>query len=177
MICRYVLEALRTRPGPGSPGKVFRFGMIALEQFKSWLSEWPQYCSHIVHIPHIVSDYADIAAEVETAMRNGMQFAQSGGVGRVGNTGDVEDVALSPLLLQPSQKQPQPQQQPQQPPEQQQLPMTLSTPPVPNTPPSPPALTAPDIDAIMDLNIVTVISNLILLLMQQQLYCLALMVC
>ena len=32
-------------------GKMFRFGMFALEQFKERLHEWPQYCSHIVQIP------------------------------------------------------------------------------------------------------------------------------
>ncbi len=144
MMCRYVLEALLSRPGPGSSGKMFRFGMIALKQFKSRLSEWPQYCSHIVHIPHIVSDYADVAADVEAAMRSGMQFTQSGGGGHVGNSGDVEDATLSSLLPQPSQKQPQPPQQPEQ-----SSMTTLSMPSVPNTSSSPPALTAPDIDAIM----------------------------
>ncbi len=139
MMCRYVLEGLRSRPGPGSSGKVFRFGMIALKQFMSRLSEWPQYCSHIMHIPHIVSDYADIAADVESAMRSGIQFAQSGGGSHVGNPGDVEDAALAPLLSQPSQKQPQ---QPEQ-----SFVMSSSMPSVPLT--SPPALTTPDIDAIM----------------------------
>ncbi len=165
---RYVLEALRSRPGPGSSGKVFRFGMIALEQFKSRLSEWPQYCSHIMRIPHIVSDYADVAADVEAAMCNGMQFTQSRGGGRVGKfSGNVEDEALAvSLLLQPLQKQqqlqlqqqpPQPQPQLQEQPEQSS--MTLPTPPVLNTQPSPPALTAPDIDAIMGPNIVMVMLN------------------
>ncbi len=144
MMCRYVLEALRSRPGPGSSGKVFRFGMIALKQFKSRLSEWPQYCSHIMYIPHIVSDYADVAADVEAAMCSGMQFAQNGGGGHVGNSGDVEDAALASLLPQPSQKQLQPPQQP----EQLSVPM-LSIPSVPIPSSSPPTLTAPDIDAIM----------------------------
>ena len=44
---RYVLDALRKPPvqGPQS-GKMFRFGMFALEQFKNRLYEWPR----IVHI-------------------------------------------------------------------------------------------------------------------------------
>jgi CCR4-NOT transcription complex subunit 1 len=39
---RYVLDALR-KPS-WQNGKMFRFGMFALDQFKPRLSEWPQYC-------------------------------------------------------------------------------------------------------------------------------------
>jgi CCR4-NOT transcription complex subunit 1 len=49
---RYVLEALGNRPRLRRDyqwGKMFKFGMFALEQFKG-SHEWPQYCSHIVQI-------------------------------------------------------------------------------------------------------------------------------
>ena len=69
---RYVLEALRKPPSqPGSSnssGKMFKFGMYALEQFKGRLHEWPQYCSHIVQIPHLKEGYADLVAEIEREM-------------------------------------------------------------------------------------------------------------
>lgn len=69
---RYVLEALRKPPSPpgstSSSGKMFEFGMFALEQFKGRLHEWPQYCSHIVQIPHLKEGYADLVAEIESAM-------------------------------------------------------------------------------------------------------------
>ena len=63
---RYVLEALR-KPPMSSPqsGKMFRFGMFALEQFKERLHEWPQYCSHIVQIPHLRQEYAALLSEIE----------------------------------------------------------------------------------------------------------------
>lgn len=72
---RYVLEALRKPPavagaGPSS-GKMFRFGMFALEQFKGRLHEWPQYCSHIVQIPHLKEGYAELVAEIEQEMMKG----------------------------------------------------------------------------------------------------------
>lgn len=66
---RYVLEALRKAPmsSPQS-GKMFRFGMFALEQFKERLHEWPQYCSHIVQIPHLREEYANLVNEIEGEM-------------------------------------------------------------------------------------------------------------
>lgn len=69
---RYVLEALRKEPkgGDQSPqGKMFRFGMFALEQFKERLHEWPQYCSHIVQIPHLKQNYEALVGEIEGAMK------------------------------------------------------------------------------------------------------------
>eukprot|EP00339_Tiarina_fusa_P012692 CAMPEP_0117063692 /NCGR_PEP_ID=MMETSP0472-20121206/44463_1 /TAXON_ID=693140 ORGANISM="Tiarina fusus, Strain LIS" /NCGR_SAMPLE_ID=MMETSP0472 /ASSEMBLY_ACC=CAM_ASM_000603 /LENGTH=2289 /DNA_ID=CAMNT_0004783497 /DNA_START=52 /DNA_END=6922 /DNA_ORIENTATION=+ len=69
---RYVLEALRKPPSPpgttSSSGKMFQFGMFALEQFKGRLHEWPQYCSHIVQIPHLKDGYAELVSEIEGAM-------------------------------------------------------------------------------------------------------------
>ena len=50
---RYVLEALRKDPEQSVGNeKIFRFGKLALEQFQRRLGEWPQYCSHVVQIPH-----------------------------------------------------------------------------------------------------------------------------
>ncbi len=65
---RYVLEALRKPPETTSTGKMFKFGMFALEQFKGRLHEWPQYCSHIVQIPHLKEQYAELVAEIESEM-------------------------------------------------------------------------------------------------------------
>lgn len=68
---RYVLEALR-KPPTQSPqsDKMFRFGMFALEQFKERLHEWPQYCSHIVQIPHLLDGFSQLVAEIDGAMSN-----------------------------------------------------------------------------------------------------------
>lgn len=69
---RYVLEALRKPPSPQgtttSSGKMFKFGMFALEQFKDRLHEWPQYCSHIVQIPHLKENYEELVSEIEQEM-------------------------------------------------------------------------------------------------------------
>mmetsp|Transcript_23699 Transcript_23699/g.28937 ORF Transcript_23699/g.28937 Transcript_23699/m.28937 type:complete len:1516 (+) Transcript_23699:70-4617(+) len=68
---RYVLEALRKSPGKDTTsrdGKMFRFGMFALQQFKGRLHEWPQYCSHVVQIKHLKEGYEGLVKEIEGAM-------------------------------------------------------------------------------------------------------------
>ncbi|KAL3921961.1 MAG: hypothetical protein SGILL_002466, partial [Bacillariaceae sp.] len=80
---RYVLEALRKPPSPPgsttSSGKMFQFGMFALEQFKGRLHEWPQYCSHIVQIPHLREGYAELVGEIEAAMIESQNRSASAG--------------------------------------------------------------------------------------------------
>jgi len=49
MFLRYVLEALRKPIG----SKMCTFGATALDQFKTRLPEWPQYCQHLHAIPHV----------------------------------------------------------------------------------------------------------------------------
>ncbi|GMH87968.1 hypothetical protein TL16_g11021, partial [Triparma laevis f. inornata] len=75
---RYVLEALRKQPVPGGSGKMFRFGMFALEQFKLRLHEWPQYCSHIIQIPHLKQSHAQLVSEIESAMQKAKAEAENG---------------------------------------------------------------------------------------------------
>jgi CCR4-NOT transcription complex subunit 1 len=80
---RYVLEALRKPPSPAgtttSSGKMFNFGMFALEQFKGRLHEWPQYCSHIVQIPHLKDGYAALVSEIEREMSKNQGAASVAG--------------------------------------------------------------------------------------------------
>jgi len=75
---RYVLEALRKSPSQSpQSGKMFRFGMFALEQFKERLHEWPQYCSHIVEIPHLRNGYAALLGEIEDVTTEGSLAQQA----------------------------------------------------------------------------------------------------
>lgn len=75
---RYVLEALRKSPSQSpQSGKMFRFGMFALEQFKERLHEWPQYCSHIVQIPHLRDGYAALVGEIEDVTTEGSLAQQA----------------------------------------------------------------------------------------------------
>ena len=60
---RYVLEALR-KP---LRSNMFKFGMCALEQFKSRLAEWPQYCHHILQISHIRQSHAELIDYIQAA--------------------------------------------------------------------------------------------------------------
>ena len=93
---RYVLEALRKSPGPpgnttSNQGKMFRFGMFALEQFKERLHEWPQYCSHIVQIPHLKEGYADLVAEIESAMSESQAASASTATPSPASNGSVAE--------------------------------------------------------------------------------------
>lgn len=51
MFLRYVLEALRKPP----TSKMCKFGLTALDQFKSRLPEWRQYCGHLYGVPHLAA--------------------------------------------------------------------------------------------------------------------------
>eukprot|EP00698_Gefionella_okellyi_P006187 TRINITY_DN15601_c0_g1_i1.p1 TRINITY_DN15601_c0_g1~~TRINITY_DN15601_c0_g1_i1.p1 ORF type:complete len:1583 (-),score=323.11 TRINITY_DN15601_c0_g1_i1:34-4782(-) len=55
---RYVLDSLKKQVN----SKMFKFGLYALEQFRSRLPEWPQYCTHIDKIEHLRQ--VDIGAEI-----------------------------------------------------------------------------------------------------------------
>jgi CCR4-NOT transcription complex subunit 1 len=68
---RYVLEALRKDPeASDSNEKMFRFGKISLEQFRPRLGEWPQYCSHLVQIPHLTRHCPDLFNDAQRAINN-----------------------------------------------------------------------------------------------------------
>mmetsp|Transcript_36486 Transcript_36486/g.88051 ORF Transcript_36486/g.88051 Transcript_36486/m.88051 type:complete len:2380 (-) Transcript_36486:135-7274(-) len=100
---RYVLEALRKPPSPPgqttSSGKMFQFGMFALEQFKGRLHEWPQYCSHIVQIPHLKEGYATLVSEIEQAMLEGPNRSggpQTSNSSAAGGASPKQEVAAAP---------------------------------------------------------------------------------
>ncbi|OBZ83449.1 hypothetical protein A0J61_08503, partial [Choanephora cucurbitarum] len=61
---RYVLDALRNPVG----SKMFNFGIRALEQFQSRLTEWPQYCTHLLQIPHFVHSQPKLATFIQQIM-------------------------------------------------------------------------------------------------------------
>jgi CCR4-NOT transcription complex subunit 1 len=74
---RYILEALRKDPELGEGNdKMFRFGQIALDQFRSRLVEWPQFCSHLIQIPHFSRHNPDLFQEAQRALTNPQQAQQ-----------------------------------------------------------------------------------------------------
>ncbi|MGK3760527.1 MAG: CCR4-NOT transcription complex subunit 1, partial [Bacillariaceae sp.] len=104
---RYVLEALRKPPSSSgsttSSGKMFQFGMFALEQFKGRLHEWPQYCSHIVQIPHLKEGYASLVAEIETAMLDSQN--RTSGAATAGTTTQSSNANISAAVSTPAEEQ------------------------------------------------------------------------
>lgn len=111
---RYVLEALRKDPdvkqpqpsgntSAGTPPlpadyneKMFRFGIIALEQFRGRLNEWPQYCSHLMQIPHLRKLYPDIYADIQRTL--GGNGPSPGGSGNVSASTPVMNAAPSTTM-------------------------------------------------------------------------------
>lgn len=85
---RYVLEALRKDPDQGgSNEKMFRFGKIALERFRQRLGEWPQYCSHLVQIPHLARHCYDLFTDAQRAVNNPQPPQAAAGGSAVGGNG------------------------------------------------------------------------------------------
>lgn len=47
---------------------MFVFGIMALEQFVDRLTEWPQYCNHILQISHLRATHSDLVAFIERGL-------------------------------------------------------------------------------------------------------------
>eukprot|EP00611_Tribonema_gayanum_P026531 TRINITY_DN6344_c1_g2_i1.p1 TRINITY_DN6344_c1_g2~~TRINITY_DN6344_c1_g2_i1.p1 ORF type:complete len:257 (+),score=88.94 TRINITY_DN6344_c1_g2_i1:62-832(+) len=83
---RFVHEALRHAPGPGTAGKMFRFGLFALFQFKPRLAEWPAYCESVAAVPHLARYHPDLVCELR-AIADAAGDGGSGGGGGGGGAG------------------------------------------------------------------------------------------
>ena len=75
-VARYVLEALRKPPTNAHNIRMLRFGMFALEQFKTRLPRWPQYCQHILNIPHLRELNPTLVAEITLCLQQ-VDFGRS----------------------------------------------------------------------------------------------------
>ena len=77
---RCVLDALRNPAG----SKMFNFGVQALTQFQSRLSELPQYCVHLLQIPQLQQSNPElvryISSALQTAQRQQDAATTAGGV-------------------------------------------------------------------------------------------------
>ena len=68
---RYVLEALRKDPTQGGANeKMFKFGKMALGEFRGRLGEWPQYCSHLLQIHHFYKHAQQFHIDAKNALEN-----------------------------------------------------------------------------------------------------------
>jgi len=65
---RYVLDALRKPLG----SKMFSFGLEALNQFRSSLGQWTQYCQHILQISHLHQSHPELCAFIEKQISEGV---------------------------------------------------------------------------------------------------------
>lgn len=69
LAAKCVLDALRTIDSTASPvGRLVKFGLVALERFKSRLHEWPQYCSHVLELQRLKELAPELIGEVQKAL-------------------------------------------------------------------------------------------------------------
>ncbi|ORZ05070.1 CCR4-Not complex component, Not1-domain-containing protein [Absidia repens] len=78
---RCVLDALGNPAG----SKMYNFGTQALTQFQQRLPEWPQYCAHLLQIPHLQHSNPDLVRLVNIALQNSQT-----------NTGTQDEGAIIP---------------------------------------------------------------------------------
>jgi len=48
--------------------QMFTFGMTSLEQFLERLPEWPQYCTHLLQIPHLLHHQPELVAKIQASL-------------------------------------------------------------------------------------------------------------
>eukprot|EP00210_Caulerpa_lentillifera_P003605 g3440.t1 len=63
---RYVLDALKKT----GDHRMFSFGLTALHQFKEELAGWPQYCTHVLHIPMVREADPELVLYIKEALKN-----------------------------------------------------------------------------------------------------------
>lgn len=88
---RYVLEALR-KP---SSSKMFKFGVLALDQFKTRLGEWPQYCAFLSQIPQLRQAQPKLMEWVDRAKGSAEAMAHASADGSGVGVPGAPSVALS----------------------------------------------------------------------------------
>lgn len=88
---RYVLESLRQPLG----SKMFRFGVTALTQFQSRLTEWPPYCEHLSKIAHLTEASPEISQTVQQIVGITGAFVMRGSAALDGMKAVDAELALS----------------------------------------------------------------------------------
>lgn len=96
---RCVLDALRTvEPSPQPVGSLSKFGLCALERFRSRLHEWPQYCSHILELPRLKELAPDLIGEVQKALDMNVSSIPSAAEKRIGLAVFDREASNEPIL-------------------------------------------------------------------------------
>lgn len=95
---RCVLDALRTiEPAPQPIGRLAKFGLCALERFRSRLHEWPQYCSRVLDIPRLKDLAPELIGEVRKAWERSSTTVPSAEETRLG-IAEESDAPNEPIM-------------------------------------------------------------------------------
>lgn len=92
MALRHVLQALAQPPN----SKMFRFGLGAINQFKSELHLWPKFCERALAIPHLKSVDPALCSYMEKIVRAGGEGSAAAAAS--GDTSDLTGAASSKAL-------------------------------------------------------------------------------
>lgn len=88
---RYILEALRMPADGDRPHRMFIWGRTTIEEFRGRLSEWPQYCAHLLQIPKLIQFAPQLHEDARTALND------PGSLGNLIRTKPITRAAVGPL--------------------------------------------------------------------------------
>jgi len=92
-----VLQALQDEKAAN--GKMFQFGLHAIGRFKGRLKEWPQFCSHVLNMPHVKSSQPELHREILMALEGARGDLR---VAAGGSTSPILTNSSTPSLMQGS---------------------------------------------------------------------------
>ena len=99
LAAKCVLDALITvEPAPQPTGRLAKFGLCALERFRSRLHEWPQYCSQILEIPRLKELAPELIGGVQSALDMNGAIMPSAAEKKIGLAVAESDVPNEPVL-------------------------------------------------------------------------------
>lgn len=99
LAARCVLDALSTvEPAPQPIGRLAKFGLVALERFRSRLHEWPQYCANILQLHRLKEISPDLLADVQKALDMNGAVIPSAAEQRIGLAVVEREVLNEPVI-------------------------------------------------------------------------------
>lgn len=94
-ILAFILEAFGNPVG----SKLFQFATQAIHSFRERLEEWPEFCYHVLQVPHIHEAHDDIVEYIMNIVKASHTVDPNGALG---NSHDIDVVALPEIVNAPT---------------------------------------------------------------------------